>query len=222
MGSSRKKLDTAALEDRDKPYACDSESCWLRVEHVNTARSRRSPQVFIAVMFILARVLIIYHILIHPLLFLFMCSIFSLFFVRLLISDIYNASRSVFLPLWCHTLIYRYFHVQGEKNVFLFFGVVRLLDVFCFVFSSFVEPFHFELQCSVGHCRLTWLILCRSLSLCLCFLFSFSSLLSFRHSQTKAYFKTFWKRYTSLHSFSLQSAVSFVFAACFYFLSVTK
>lgn len=99
MGSSRKKLDTAALEDRDKPYACDSESCWLRVEHVNTAPSRRSPQVFIAVMFILARVLINYHILIHPLLFLFMCSIFSLFFVRLLISDIYKASRSVFLPL---------------------------------------------------------------------------------------------------------------------------
>lgn len=26
-GSTRKKLDAAALEDRDKPYACDSESC---------------------------------------------------------------------------------------------------------------------------------------------------------------------------------------------------
>lgn len=26
MGSGRKKVDTAALEDRDKPYACDSES----------------------------------------------------------------------------------------------------------------------------------------------------------------------------------------------------
>lgn len=26
MGSTRKKPDTAALEDRDKPYACDSES----------------------------------------------------------------------------------------------------------------------------------------------------------------------------------------------------
>lgn len=26
VGSTRKKLDTAALEDRDKPYACDSES----------------------------------------------------------------------------------------------------------------------------------------------------------------------------------------------------
>lgn len=25
MGSTRKKQDTAALEDRDKPYACDSE-----------------------------------------------------------------------------------------------------------------------------------------------------------------------------------------------------
>lgn len=26
VGSSRKKLDAAALEERDKPYACDSES----------------------------------------------------------------------------------------------------------------------------------------------------------------------------------------------------
>lgn len=26
VGSTRKKLDAAALEDRDKPYACDSES----------------------------------------------------------------------------------------------------------------------------------------------------------------------------------------------------
>lgn len=26
VGSTRKKPDTAALEDRDKPYACDSES----------------------------------------------------------------------------------------------------------------------------------------------------------------------------------------------------
>lgn len=28
VGGSRKKLDTAALEDRDKPFACDSGSLW--------------------------------------------------------------------------------------------------------------------------------------------------------------------------------------------------
>lgn len=50
MGSSRKKPDTAALEDRDKPYACDSESSlgrvgvgmgvgWAEVGHVTPTAS---------------------------------------------------------------------------------------------------------------------------------------------------------------------------------------
>lgn len=108
----------------------------------------------------------------------------------------------VFFPLWCC------------QTVYLFY-------LMCF-FSSFVKHFHFQLRFSVGR---RWLTDWCSVALWACFSESVSalsspSLLSFRHYQTKAYFKIFWKRYISLILFFLlQSALSFVSTACFYFPS---
>lgn len=156
----------------------------------------------------------------------------SVFFLLFVSSYIYEArpGSAEFLFV-CHyniihffDLHFRYFSQAEGTCFFHFFDVVRLCicTAWCdVVFFFFVKHFHFQLQFSVATDRL---ILCRSMSLFLwvsvCALSS--SLLSFRHYQTKAYFKTFWKRYISLIPFTPVCLVFCLYCLFLFSVHVTK
>lgn len=113
-------------------------------------------------------------------------------------------------------------NLSSSRRGKYFFCICYCICIAKCVLSSFVEHFHFQLQFSLGRCQLTDPLSVCEPFLCLCSLL----LLSFRHYQTKAYFKTFWKRYISLvpftplcfvfclHCLVFQSASDSRFALC--------
>lgn len=115
----------------------------------------------------------------------------------------------------------------GGDCFFHFFGVVRLCirTARCVFFFLFCEAFSlWAAALSSADWQTDWLTDPLSvyepisLSLCLCSLFSFSSL--FQTLSNKSIFQNLLKEVYFSHSFLLLSALSFVFTACFNFLSM--
>lgn len=106
------------------------------------------------------------------------------------------------------------------------FWCCQIAYLYCFVcVCSFVEHIHLPLQFLVVQSWLTGRLSVYSMSLFLwvsvC-AFSSPYLLSFRHYQTKAYFKIFWKRYISLISFHSSLPCLFVSLPVLFSVCVTR
>lgn len=163
-----------------------------------------------------------------------MYSILFLLFVRLPESDVYKAGLHSAVFFFLFVIMISYISLSCISNLSMCSGDMFLPLLWChqamylyclMCFFLFCEAFSISAAVLSRAALTDWLILCRSMSLFLwvsvCAL-SPSSLLSFRLYQTKAYFKTFWKRYISLIPFYSSLPVFCLHCLFWFSVCVTK